>query len=177
MSHMNENTVLNVKNKSYVVTAQFGVPDAKANGAIIVQGGQFGGWGLYLKDGVPAHCYNYFGFEHVYARGTQALAAGNHTIRYEFKYDGGGIGKGGLGTLLVDGQKVGEARLARTVPFRYLSSDDFTDIGIDYGAPVTEDYETPLGRFAGEISWVRIDIGNEAFSDPAGLEEALAGRS
>ena len=176
MSHMNENTVLNVKNKSYVVTAQFGVPDAKANGAIIVQGGRFGGWGLYLKDGVPAHCYNYFGFEHVYARGTQALAAGNHTIRYEFKYDGGGIGKGGLGTLLVDGQKVGEARLARTVPFIF-SSDDFTDIGIDYGAPVTEDYETPLGRFAGEISWVRIDIGNEAFSDPAGLEEALAGRS
>ena len=176
MSHMNENTVLNVKNKSYVVTAQFSVPDAKANGAIIVQGGRFGGWGLYLKDGVPAHCYNYFGFEHIYARGTQALAAGNHTIRYEFKYDGGGVGKGGLGTLLVDGQKVGEARLARTVPFIF-SSDDFTDIGIDYGAPVTEDYKTPLGRFAGEISWVHIDIGKEAFGDPAGMEEALAGRS
>jgi len=116
------------------------------------------------------------GFDHVYARGTQALAPGKHTIRYEFKYDGGGVGKGGVGTLFVDGQKVGEARLTRTVPFMF-SGDDFTDIGKDYGAPVTEDYETAQGRFAGEISWVRIDIGKEAFSDPAGLEEALAGRS
>jgi hypothetical protein len=58
------------------------------------------------------------------------------------------------------------------VPFLF-TSDDFTDIGIDYGAPVTEDYETPQGHFTGEISWVRIDIGKEAFSDPAGPEEAL----
>jgi arylsulfatase A-like enzyme len=176
MSHMNENTVLNIKNKSHVVTADIIVSDAKANGAIIVQGGRFGGWGLYLKGGVPAHCYNYFGFEHVYARGTEALAPGKHTIRYEFKYDGGGAGKGGIGTLLVDGQKVGEAKLVRTVPFIF-SSDDFTDIGKDYGAPVTEDYETPHGRFTGTINWVRIDIGKDAFDDPAGLEEALAGRS
>jgi len=176
MSHMNENTVLNIKNKSHVVTAEFSVPNGNASGAIIVQGGRFGGWGLYLKRGVPAHCYNYFGFEHIYARGTQPLAPGKHTIRYEFKYDGGGVGKGGVGTLVVDGQKVGEARIARTVPFLF-SADDFTDIGKDYGAPVTEDYETPQGHFTGEISWVRIDIGNEAFSDPAGLEEALAGRA
>ena len=176
MSHLNENTVINIKNKSHVVTAQFSVPNGKASGSIIVQGGRFGGWGLYLKSGVPAHCYNYFGFEHVYARGTKALAPGKHTIRYEFKYDGGGVGKGGVGTLFVDGQKVGEARLARTVPFIF-SGDDFMDIGIDYGAPVTEDYKTPQGRFTGEIAWVRINIGKEAFSDPAGLEEALAGRS
>ena len=135
-----------------------------------------GGWGLYLKSGVPAHCYNFLGFEHVYARGTQALAAGKHTIRYEFKYDGGGVGKGGLGTLFVDDKKVGEAGLARTIPFMF-SGDDFTDIGKDYGAPVTEDYDTPFGRFTGQIAWVRIEIGKEAFSDPAGLEEALAGRS
>jgi hypothetical protein len=140
MSHLNENTVINIKNKSHVVTAQFSVPNGKASGSIIVQGGRFGGWGLYLKSGVPAHCYNYFGFEHVYARGTKALAPGKHTIRYEFKYDGGGVGKGGVGTLFVDGQKVGEARLARTVPFIF-SGDDFMDIGIDYGAPVTEDYK------------------------------------
>jgi hypothetical protein len=62
------------------------------------------------------------------------------------------------------------------VPFIF-SGDDFMDIGIDYGAPVTEDYKTPQGRFTGEIAWVRINIGKEAFSDPAGLEEALAGRS
>ena len=108
--------------------------------------------------------------------GQPTARAGQHTIRYEFKYDGGGVGKGGIGTLFVDGQKVGEAKLTRTVPFVF-SADDFTDIGIDHGAPVTEDYETPNGRFTGEIAWVRIEIGNEAFSDPAGMEEALAARS
>jgi arylsulfatase len=176
MSHMNENTVLDIKNKSHAVTAEFRVPDAKASGAIIAQGGRFGGWGLYLKSGVPAHCYNYFGFEHVYARAMQPLTPGKHTVRYEFKYDGGGVGKGGFGTLFVDGQKVGEARLSRTVPFIF-SADDFTDVGIDNGAPVTEDYETPFGRFTGEISWVRIEIGKDTFEDAAGEEEALAGRS
>ncbi len=176
MSHMNENTVLDIKNKSHAVIAEITVPDAQASGAIIVQGGRFGGWGLYLKKGVPAHCYNFFGFEHVYARATQPLTIGKHTIRYEFKYDGGGVGKGGVGTLFVDGQKVGEARVLRTVPFVF-SADDFTDIGIDNGAPVTEDYETPFGRFTGEISRARIDIGKDAFVDAAGEEAALAGRA
>jgi hypothetical protein len=104
------------------------------------------------------------------------LTSGKHTIRYEFKYDGGGVGKGGVGTLLLDGQTVGAARLSRTVPFLF-SADDFTDISKDYGAPVTEDYETPFGRFTGEISSVRIDIGKDVFEDAAGEEQALAGRS
>lgn len=176
MSHMNENTVLNIKNKSHAVTADISVPDAKASGAIIVQGGRFGGFGLYLKGGVPAYCYNFMGFTHTYARGTAPLAAGKHTLRYEFVYDGGGVGKGGVGTLFVDGQQVGQARLERTVPFLF-SADDFTDIGKDYGAPVTEDYETPHGRFTGTINWVRIDIGKDVFDDPAGKELAVRGRS
>jgi arylsulfatase len=106
---------------------------------------------------------------------TQPLTQGKHTVRYEFKYDGGGVGKGSVGTLFVDDQQVGEARLSRTVPF--IFSSDGTDIGIDNGSPVTEDYETPSGRFTGEISWVRIDIDKEVFEDAAGEEAALAGRS
>ena len=174
MTHMNENTVLDIKNRSHAVTAEITVPDAKAGGAIIAQGGRFGGWVLYLRSGVPAHCYNYLGIQHVFARASQPLTAGKHTIRYEFKYDGGSVGKGGVGTLFVDGQQVGEARLARTVPFIF---GEGTAIGIDNGSPVTEDYETPFGRFTGEISWVRIDIGKEVSEDAAGEEEALAGRS
>jgi arylsulfatase A-like enzyme len=176
MSHMNENTVLNVKNKSYVLTAEVTVPNDTASGAIIVQGGRFAGWCLYLKGGVPAHCYNYLGVEHVYARGSQKLAQGRHTLRYQFVYDGGGVGKGGMGTLFVDGQKAAEARLERTIPFIF-SGDDFMDVGEDLGAPVTEDYETPHGRFTGEIAWVRIDIGKDAFEDAAGMDAALAARS
>jgi arylsulfatase len=176
MTHMHENTVLDIKNRSHAVTAEITVPDAKASGVIIAQGGRFGGWCLYLKSGMPAHCYNFLGLEHVYARASQPLAPGKHTVRYEFKYDGGGVGKGGVGTLLVDGQQVGEARLSRTTPFIF-SANDLTDIGIDHGAPVTEDYETPFGRFTGEISWVRIDIDKEVFVDAAGDEMALTGRS
>jgi hypothetical protein len=107
----------------------------------------------------------------VYARATQPITPGKHTVRYEFKYDAGGVGKAGVGTLFVDGQQVGEARLSRTVPFVF-SADDATAIGIDNGAPVTEDYETPLGHF----SWLRIDIGKDVFEDAAGEEAALAGR-
>ncbi|MEA3142311.1 MAG: hypothetical protein QOK23_4480 [Gammaproteobacteria bacterium] len=176
MSHLNENTVLNIKNRSHAVTAEITVRDAKASGAIIVQGGRFGGWCIYLKNGVPAHCYNFLGFNHVYARSMQPLEPGKHTIRYEFKYDGGGVGEGGTGTLLVDGQKLAEARLMRTVPFIF-SGDDFMDIGKDYDAPVTEDYDTPHGKFTGDISWVRLDIGSDAFEDAAGKAEALIGRS
>lgn len=175
MSHLNENTVLDIKNRSHAVTAEITVPDAKASGAIIAQGGRSGGWGLFLRSGVPAHVYNFFGFERVYARAAQPLTPGKHTIRYEFKYDGGGVGKGGTGTLFVDGQHVGEARLARTIPFFF--SLDGTDIGVDFGSPVTENYETPFGRFTGEISWVRIDIDKEVSQDAAGEEDALAGRS
>ena len=175
MSHMNENTVLNIKNKSYAITVRITVPNDTASGCIIAQGGRFAGWCLYLKSGVPAHCYNFLGFEHIYARGAQPLAIGTHTLRYEFVYDGGGVAKGGNGTLLVDGQKVGQARLERTIPFLF-SADDFTDIGKDFGAPVTEDYDTPHGQFTGDVAWVRLDIGKDAFQDAAGMEEALAGR-
>jgi hypothetical protein len=176
MNHMNENTVLNIKNKSHALTARFTLPDGKSDGAIIVQGGRFGGWCLYLKDGVPAHCYNFFGFTHTYARGSQPLSAGEHTLRYEFTYDGGGVGKGGVGVLSVDGEKVGQARIDRTVPFIF-SADDLMDIGKDTGAPVTEDYKTPQGQFTGNIAWVRIDIGKDAFEDAVGMDEALTGRS
>ena len=176
MSHMNENTVLNIKNKSHAVTAEIIVPDGKATGAVIAQGGRFGGWCLYLKGGVPAYCYNFFGMSHTYVRASEPLAPGKHTLRYAFVYDGGGVGKGGSGSLIVDGQKVAETRIDKTVPFMF-SADDLMDIGKDTGAPVTEDYETPQGRFTGAIAWVRIDIGKDAFQDPAGLEEALAGRA
>jgi arylsulfatase A-like enzyme len=176
MGHMNENTVLNIKNKSHAVTAEIMIADGKATGAIVAQGGRFGGWCLYLKGGIPAYCYNFFGASHTYVRASEPLAPGKHTLRYVFVYDGGGVGKGGAGSLFVDGEKVAETRIEKTVPFLF-SADDLMDIGRDAGAPVTEDYETPQGRFMGAIAWVRIDIGKDAFHDPAGLEEALAGRA
>jgi hypothetical protein len=175
MSQINENTVLNVKNKSHAVTAEITVPD-KATGAVIAQGGRFAGWCLYPRSGIPAYCYNFLGSRHTYVHAGEPLAPGKHTLRYEFAYDGGGVGKGGSGTLFVDGQKAAQTRIERTIPFVF-SADDLMDIGKDTGAPVTEDYETPQGHFTGNIAWVRIDIGKDAFHDAAGMEEALAARS
>ena len=85
MPHLNENTVLDVKNSSDPVTAEIAVPAAKASGAIIAQGGRFGGGCLYLRSGVPAHCYDFFGFERVYARATQPLTPGKHTVHDGFQ--------------------------------------------------------------------------------------------
>jgi arylsulfatase len=86
------------------------------------------------------------------------------------------VGKGGVGVLSVYGNKVGQARIDRTVPFLF-SADDLMDIGKDTGSPVTENYGTPQGRFTGSIAWVRIDIGKDVFRDAAGMDVALAGRS
>jgi hypothetical protein len=84
-------------------------------------------------------------------RDTQPLKPGKHTLRYEFAYDGGGVGKGGKRTLARRRQKVGEVRVEKTVPFIF-SGDDFMDIGEDTGAPVVEDYDTKGGRFTGTIN-------------------------
>ena len=95
MGRLSENSVLNLKNKSYSVTADIEVPDGGATGVIVAQGGAFGGWSLYLDEGVPTHCYNLLGLARVKATGTEALTPGNHQVRVEFTYDGGGLGKGG----------------------------------------------------------------------------------
>ena len=107
MSRVTENTVLNLKNKSYSVTAEVVLPDGGANGVIAAQGGAFGGWSLYLLDGVPTYCYNLLGLALVKASGTEPIPAGTHQIRVEFVYDGGGLAKGGDTTLYVDGAPVG----------------------------------------------------------------------
>src|SRR5450631_4533730 len=84
MGRLTENTVLNLKNKSYTVTADIEVPEGNANGVIVAQGGAFGGWALYLLDGVPSHCYNLLGLNRVKATGSDPLTSGHHQVRVEF---------------------------------------------------------------------------------------------
>lgn len=121
--------------KSYTMTAEVDV-QAGANGVIVAQGGRFGGFSFYVKDGKPAFTYNYLGLEKWDLLSSQALTPGKHTIVYEFKSDGG-LGKGGLGTLMIDGSKVAEGRIARTQP-GIFSVDDLADVGTDDGTPVTD---------------------------------------
>jgi arylsulfatase A-like enzyme len=161
MGRLSENSVVVIKNKSHAVTAEILVPDEGAQGVIIAQGGAFGGWTLYAKDGKPAYCYNLFGLQQFKVYGGSAIAAGEHQLRMEFAYDGGGLGKGGDVSLFVDGEKVGEGHVDATVPMAF-SADETTDIGSDTATPVTDDFVAGETEFNGRVSWVEIDLGEDA---------------
>ena len=122
---------------------------------ILAQAGRFGGWSLYLKDGKPTYTYNWLGLRRYTVAAPLAVAAGKATIRFEFAYDGGGVGKGGTGTLLVNGKKVAAARIDRTQCCFY-SADEGADVGADEGTPVTEAYKVPF-KFTGKIGKVTLE--------------------
>jgi arylsulfatase A-like enzyme len=160
MGRLSEHSVLNLHNKSHAVTAEVVVPDGGAEGVIVAQGGQFGGWALYVKGGVPKYCYNLFGLQRFTTAATAPLTPGTHQVRAEFEYDGGGLAKGGTVWLFVDGDKVGDGRVDGTVPMVF-SADETTDVGSDTSSPVSDDYTPATSGFTGRIGWVQLDIGEE----------------
>ncbi|MFE5672867.1 arylsulfatase [Agromyces sp. NPDC056523] len=161
MGRLPENCVLNVKNRSFAVTAAIDVPAGGVKGVVVAQGGAFGGWSLYALHGRPAFCYNLLGLARVKLVGTEPLAEGVHELRMEFAYDGGGLGRGGALRLEVDGATVAEGRLEQTVPMIF-SADETTDIGEDLASPVSDDYASGGNAFTGRIAWVQIDLGDDA---------------
>jgi arylsulfatase A-like enzyme len=161
MGRLSENTVLNIKNKSHAVTADLSVPDGDATGVIVSQGGAFGGWSLYLHEGRPAYCYNLFGMQRFTVHGDTAVPSGEHQVRMEFGYDGGGLGKGGTVDLFVDGKPAAQGRVEATVPMIF-SADETLDVGSDTATPVSDDYGPENDTFSGRIHWVQIDLGDDA---------------
>jgi arylsulfatase len=162
MGRLTENVVVVTKNKSHAVTAQVVVPHDGARGVMIAQGGAFGGWSLYAKDGgAPVYCYNLFGLQRFKIEGDAAIPPGEHQVRMEFAYDGGGLAKGGTATLYIDGAKVGEGRVEATQPMLF-SGDETTDVGSDSATPVSDDYGPRDSRFSGRVRWVQIDIDDAA---------------
>ncbi|HLA17182.1 MAG TPA: arylsulfatase [Candidatus Limnocylindrales bacterium] len=161
MGRLTEASVVNVKNKSHSLTAQVRVPESGANGVIMAQGGAFAGWSLYAKDGRPIYCYNMLGLRRFKVEGESAIPPGEHQVRMEFAYDGGGLGKGGAVTLYIDGDKVGQGRVEGTVPMTF-GIDDGADVGRDLGLPVSDDYSGDGSVFSGTIHWVQIDLGADA---------------
>jgi arylsulfatase A-like enzyme len=157
MGRLSENSVVNIKNKSYSVTAAVMVPKSGANGVIIAQGGRFNGWSLYAKDGKLKYCYNLLGIKLFYAESEQTIPPGQQQLRMEFKYDGGGLAKGGNVLLYLGGRKVGEGRVDATVPMAF-SADETCDIGKGTGSAVSPDYDPKDNEFSGEINWVQIDL-------------------
>ena len=156
MGRLTESSIVNLKNKSHAVTAELDVPEDGAQGVIIAQGGSIGGWSLYVKDGHPRYCYNLLGVQRFYVGSEKHLSPGTHQVRMEFAYDGPGMGKGGIATLFVDGEMVGEGNVAATAAMVF-SADDTCDIGRENGAFVAEDYPEP-NDFTGEVNWVEIDV-------------------
>jgi arylsulfatase len=163
MGRLTENSVLVIKNKSHAVSTQIVVPKSGANGVIIAQGGAFGGWALYAKDGKPVYCYNLFGLQQFKVEGQQVVPPGEHQVRMEFDYDGGGLGKGGTVTLYLNGKQVGQGRVETTEPMIF-SGDETTDVGSDSATPVSDDYGPKDSEFTGRVRWVQIDI-DEAAED------------
>ena len=156
MIGMSENVFINTKNRSHTITAEVQIPKNGANGVILAQAGRFGGWSLYIKDGKPTYTYNWLGLQRYTVAAQQALPAGKSTIRYEFAYDGGGVGKGGIGTLFVNGKKVATGRIDRTQCCAF-SADEGADVGVDEGTPVIEAYKVPF-KFTGKIASVTIEL-------------------
>jgi len=157
MGRLSENSVVNIKNKSHSVTAGIVVPPRGAEGVIIAQGGNIGGWSLYTKGGKLKYCYNLLGIEYFYAESASVLPPGKHQVRMEFSYDGGGIGKGGTASLYVDGKKVGEGKVRATAGMIF-AADDGCDVGVDTGSPVSPDYGSRGNEFTGHVNGVQLAI-------------------
>jgi arylsulfatase A-like enzyme len=159
MGRLSENSVLNTKNKSHSISAQVVVPQGDAAGVIVAQGGKFGGWALYVKDGKPAYCYNVAGLKSFTIYGDATIPTGEHQVRVEFAYDGGGLGKGGSVTLYIDAKKCGEGRVEMTMPM--IFGDETCDVCAGTGTAVSADYPERGNEFTGKVKWVQLDIGKE----------------
>jgi hypothetical protein len=155
-------------NCSYTITADVEIPDGGAEGMILTSGGRFGGYGFYLLKGKPVFLWNLVDLKRIGWEGPEALAPGKHTVEFDFKYDGlgmgtlafnnmSGIGRGGNGVLKVDGKEVATPKMDHTIPL-IMQWDETFDIGSDTGTPVDdEDYQVPF-KFTGKLSKLTIKI-------------------
>jgi len=156
MRGMSENVFINNKNRSFTITAEIDSGGAGANGVLLAQAGRFGGWSLFVKDGKPVYTYNFLGLNEYSVSSAEGLPSGKATVLFEFTYDGGGPGKGGIGKLFVNDKEVASGRIDRTEA-NIFSADEGTDVGLDEGTAVSSAYEVPF-RFNGKIRKVTMDL-------------------
>jgi len=167
MVRIPEGSAPDFKNKSWSVGAEVTVPQNGASGVLATIGGRFGGWVLLLQDSKPEFVYALSNQpEHKFrVASDQPLAPGNHVVRVDFKYDGGGIGKGGTGVLLVDGKQVAQGTIPQTLMVRF-SLDETFDIGEDTGTPVVEDYADKMPfAFSGALKKLIVVLEPQKLTD------------
>jgi hypothetical protein len=170
-----EGTAPDTKNTSFTITAEVEIPAGGAEGVLATQGGRFGGWGLLIQDGKPEFDYAFSQQQqHKYrVTSNEKLSAGKHAIKFDFTYDGPGMGKSATGTLTVDGKQVAQGKIERTIPVRF-SLDETFDVGEDTGTPVIEDYVDKMPfKFSGTLIKLVIELGKSGLtaSDEKRLEE------
>lgn len=156
MTGIMENAFINTKGVHHTVTAEVELTDDKTNGVIIAQAGYFGGWTLYMKDGVARHEYNFFGLDRTNIGSGTALPSGKHSIQYEFIPDSPKPGAGGKSILRVNGSVVAEAQVPKTQPFMF-SADEGVDVGLDAETNVSPDYKQGNNAFTGRIVRVTVE--------------------
>ena len=171
-----------ILDKDYSITAEVTIPEGGAEGMIVTLGGRFGGYGLYLLHGKPVFDYNFLDLQQFRWEGgvgaedwlTSPLKPGEHTIVFDFKYDGPGPAKGGTGVLTVDGKEFARKTVPHTIPL-LMSIDETFDVGLDTRTPVDNSYQIPF-RFTGTIRKLTFNLGPEQLTaaDRKAAAEALA---
>jgi arylsulfatase A-like enzyme len=174
MGGLNENGLVNVKNKSHSITAQLNIPEGiTPNGVILAQGGICGGWIFYVKDGTLKYHYNFVGLKQFVISATQPLTAGQRQVRMEFAYDGGGLAKGGTVTLYIDGKAVGSGRVEQTAPMVF-SADETTDVGLKLGSPITPEMPPEKNAFNGTVLVVVVETSGENLDHMISRDQLLS---
>ncbi len=173
MVRLSEHALINTKNKSHSVTAELVVPDSGAEGTIMAQGGNFGGWAVYAKAGKLKYTYNLLGLDEFSVESTDALPAGVVQVQMDFTYDGGGLGKGGTAALYVAGEKVSECRVDATHPMIF-SADSTASVAEKGGAPICADFARASNNaFTGKVNWVLIEVGDDSHDHYIDEEERV----
>jgi arylsulfatase len=168
----------NILAASFTFRAEVDIPQSGAEGMIVTQGGRFGGYGFYVLKGKPVFLYNFVDLKRTRWEGPE-LTPAKHTLEFDFKYDGLGIGtlafnnvsglaRSGTGVLKVDGKEVARESMEHTIPL-IMQWDENFDIGADTGTPVSNDYQVPL-RFTGKIGKLTLKIDRPQLT-PADVEK------
>jgi arylsulfatase A-like enzyme len=162
-----------IMNKDYTITAEITVPQG-GEGMIATMGGRFGGYGLFLQKGKPVFVYNMLDLERFRWEGDAALGSGKHTLVFEFKYAGPGLGKGGTGVLTLDGKDLAKKTIPHSIAM-LMSIDESFDIGSDTRSGVDGSYQLPF-TFTGTIDKLTFKLGPSqmAAADKKAAAEALS---
>lgn len=151
-----EGSAPNTKNRSFSITADVDVANDGAEGVLVTQGGRFAGWSFFLKDGKPTYAYNFLNSDRTIIQSSEPVAIGKSKVRFDFSYDGGGVGAGGTGKLFINDKQVAEGRIEKTVGFR-IGLDETFDVGQDTGSAVVDSYQVPF-KFTGNLEQVKLDL-------------------